>query len=43
MSFIVAGCVLLLALLAGLVPDGIGQRQKALRDAPSSRGLPIWR
>jgi hypothetical protein len=36
MSFIVAGCVLLLALLAGIVLDGIGVRrpQKARRDVP---------
>jgi hypothetical protein len=37
MSFIVAGCVLLLALLAGILLDGIdgGRRQSARRDVLS--------
>ncbi len=36
MSFIVAGGVLLLALLAGIVLDGVGvrRRQKGRRDIP---------
>ena len=32
MSFIVAGSVLLLALLAGIVLDGIGRRERAKSD-----------
>lgn len=37
MSFIVPGCVLLLALLAGVALDGVGvrPRQKARRHVPS--------
>jgi hypothetical protein len=37
MSFLVAGCVLLLALLASIILDGIGVRRRpeARRDVPA--------
>jgi hypothetical protein len=39
MSFIVAGCALLLALLAGIVLDDVGVRRRTRRDLPSSTSL----
>ena len=40
MSFIVAGCALLVALLAGIVLDdvGVGRRQRMRRDIPPIDG-----
>ena len=39
MSFIIAGCALLLALLAGIVLDDVGVRRPTRRDLPSSISL----
>ena len=42
MSFIIAGCALLLALLAGIVLDDVGVRRPTRRDLPSSISLTLF-